>query len=162
MIKIAVYEIIVRHVGLHAVLWRPKRRRASHRILTQPMKYTLRDTERHCRLLMAWILRCHQAFCDFWHGCASHAETIDADDLSIETLQDQVTEGSICCLCQDKEDGKMIACDNSDYPFVWFHYACVSIKWKPKEFGSALNASEHNYLLFCLVLSTFALLLCTS
>ena len=48
------------------------------------------------------------------------------------TLQDQTTDRDTWCLCQDKEDGKMIACDNSDCPFVWFHYACVGIKRKPK------------------------------
>ena len=56
---------------------------------------------------------------------------IDATDDS-KTLQDQGTGGDTWCLSRDKEDGKMIACDNSDCPFVWFHYACVGIKRKPK------------------------------
>ena len=46
----------------------------------------------------------------------------------METLEDQGTGGDICCLCRDKEDGIMIACDNS----CWFHYAYVCIQRKPK------------------------------
>ena len=49
------YKFVIHHVGLHAVLWHLKRRRASRRILTLWMKCTLQDTERSCHLLMAWI-----------------------------------------------------------------------------------------------------------
>ena len=36
------------------------------------------------------------------------------------------------CLCNQHEYGKMIACDNDDCDIVWFHYACVNVKRKPR------------------------------
>lgn len=36
------------------------------------------------------------------------------------------------CLCNQPECGKMIACDNEDCDIVWFHYACVNVKRKPR------------------------------
>lgn len=36
------------------------------------------------------------------------------------------------CLCQSKESGDMIACDNHFCPYEWFHWKCVGLKKKPR------------------------------
>ncbi|XP_066992429.1 inhibitor of growth protein 3 [Anabrus simplex] len=36
------------------------------------------------------------------------------------------------CICNQVSYGYMVACDNEDCPFEWFHYACVDIKAPPK------------------------------
>ncbi|XP_034245058.1 inhibitor of growth protein 3-like [Thrips palmi] len=36
------------------------------------------------------------------------------------------------CLCNQVSYGDMVACDNEDCPFEWFHYACVNITAPPK------------------------------
>lgn len=36
------------------------------------------------------------------------------------------------CVCRDVSYGAMIACDGSDCPYEWFHYACVSLTVAPK------------------------------
>ena len=41
-------------------------------------------------------------------------------------------EEQLYCICNHPEYGKMIACDNSTCDIVWFHYACVNIRRKPK------------------------------
>ena len=48
------------------------------------------------------------------------------------TESDKHSDNEVWCLCKGKEDGKMIACDNSNCSIEWFHYACVGIKRKPK------------------------------
>ncbi|XP_026472536.1 inhibitor of growth protein 3 isoform X2 [Ctenocephalides felis] len=36
------------------------------------------------------------------------------------------------CLCNQVSYGDMVACDNEDCPFEWFHYPCVGIEAPPK------------------------------
>ncbi|XP_015113357.1 inhibitor of growth protein 3 [Diachasma alloeum] len=36
------------------------------------------------------------------------------------------------CVCNQVSYGDMVACDNSDCPFEWFHYPCVGIAAPPK------------------------------
>lgn len=36
------------------------------------------------------------------------------------------------CICNQVSYGDMVACDNEDCPFEWFHYACVGITQPPK------------------------------
>ncbi|XP_048516063.1 inhibitor of growth protein 3 isoform X2 [Athalia rosae] len=36
------------------------------------------------------------------------------------------------CICNQVSYGDMVACDNSDCPFEWFHYPCVGISAPPK------------------------------
>lgn len=36
------------------------------------------------------------------------------------------------CVCNQVSYGDMVACDNEDCPFEWFHYPCVSITAPPK------------------------------
>ena len=36
------------------------------------------------------------------------------------------------CICQQKESGRMIACDNEACPVIWFHVACLKMQRIPK------------------------------
>lgn len=36
------------------------------------------------------------------------------------------------CICNQVSYGDMVACDNDDCPFEWFHYQCVGITQPPK------------------------------
>ncbi|EEC07288.1 ing3, putative [Ixodes scapularis] len=36
------------------------------------------------------------------------------------------------CICNQVSYGDMVACDNDDCPFEWFHYPCVGISQPPK------------------------------
>ena len=36
------------------------------------------------------------------------------------------------CICNQVSYGDMVACDNSDCPYEWFHYPCVGITAPPK------------------------------
>ncbi|XP_058836223.1 inhibitor of growth protein 3 isoform X2 [Topomyia yanbarensis] len=36
------------------------------------------------------------------------------------------------CICNQVSYGDMVACDNEDCPFEWFHYPCVNITSSPK------------------------------
>ncbi|GAB0087199.1 Inhibitor of growth protein [Sergentomyia squamirostris] len=36
------------------------------------------------------------------------------------------------CICNQVSYGDMVACDNEDCPFEWFHYPCVGITQSPK------------------------------
>ncbi|RXG69040.1 Inhibitor of growth protein 4 [Armadillidium vulgare] len=36
------------------------------------------------------------------------------------------------CLCHQVSYGEMIACDKTDCPIEWFHFACVGLTTKPK------------------------------
>ncbi|XP_065919203.1 uncharacterized protein [Dysidea avara] len=50
---------------------------------------------------------------------------------SVENDSDSDKE-NIYCVCQKGSAGRMIACDNQQCHFKWFHYKCVGIKRAPK------------------------------
>ncbi|ODV85947.1 hypothetical protein CANARDRAFT_190422, partial [[Candida] arabinofermentans NRRL YB-2248] len=41
-------------------------------------------------------------------------------------------EDELYCFCQQVSYGNMIACDNSDCKYEWFHYDCVGLKEPPQ------------------------------
>ncbi len=36
------------------------------------------------------------------------------------------------CTCQQISFGDMVACDNDECPYEWFHWACVGLREEPK------------------------------
>ena len=64
---------------------------------------------------------------------------------SIESDSDSDKE-NIYCICQKGSAGRMVACDNQQCHFKWFHYSCVGIKRAPKGswFCSACKKSKQN------------------
>lgn len=62
---------------------------------------------------------------------------------SIDTVTPSVTpskdssavassSNEVFCLCGGKDEGRMIACDNSNCAIEWYHYKCIDISRKPK------------------------------
>ncbi|OUM54267.1 hypothetical protein BVG19_g3630 [[Candida] boidinii] len=41
-------------------------------------------------------------------------------------------DGELYCFCQQVSYGNMVACDNSDCKYEWFHYDCVGLKEPPQ------------------------------
>ena len=57
--------------------------------------------------------------------------SIASDDEADEPEQD--AEGDeIYCVCQQVSYGDMVACDNEECPYQWFHWTCVGLKAEPK------------------------------
>lgn len=50
----------------------------------------------------------------------------------VEDENSEQNEEQLYCVCSQPEFGRMIACDNPTCDVVWFHYACVNIRRKPK------------------------------
>jgi chromatin modification-related protein YNG2 len=46
--------------------------------------------------------------------------------------KEEESEKGVYCSCRKGEYGKMIACDNPNCKYQWFHYKCVNIKVAPK------------------------------
>lgn len=55
----------------------------------------------------------------------------DADDHSMYVDEDEGSDDRKYCLCQKVSFGDMIACDNEECPYEWFHWACVGLKSEP-------------------------------
>ncbi|RKP23505.1 hypothetical protein SYNPS1DRAFT_1687, partial [Syncephalis pseudoplumigaleata] len=41
-------------------------------------------------------------------------------------------EEPLYCMCRQVSYGDMVACDNDDCEFEWFHYECVGLTEPPK------------------------------
>lgn len=50
--------------------------------------------------------------------------------VAIESDSDDEAD-RLFCVCQQPEHGRMIACDDENCVFEWFHYACVGLKRRP-------------------------------
>ena len=44
----------------------------------------------------------------------------------------QREEGEQFCYCRQEESGQMIACDNDNCPYQWFHFECLQMTAPPK------------------------------
>ncbi|ERS98436.1 hypothetical protein HMPREF1624_05220 [Sporothrix schenckii ATCC 58251] len=57
-------------------------------------------------------------------GAPSSDDRMDIDD-------EEAGDDNKYCLCQNVSFGDMVACDNEDCPFEWFHWTCVGLKSEP-------------------------------
>ena len=57
-------------------------------------------------------------------GAPSSDDRMDVDD-------EEAGDDNKYCLCQNVSFGDMVACDNEDCPFEWFHWSCVGLKSEP-------------------------------
>lgn len=55
----------------------------------------------------------------------------DADEEMFEGEEDEGSDDKKYCLCQKVSFGDMVACDNDECPFEWFHWPCVGLKSEP-------------------------------
>ena len=48
-----------------------------------------------------------------------------------EDYDDQDDNERVYCTCQNVSSGSMVACDNLDCPYEWFHWSCVGLTKEP-------------------------------
>ncbi|KAK9773663.1 hypothetical protein AB5N19_05472 [Seiridium cardinale] len=56
----------------------------------------------------------------------------DSDADASGSGEEEDEEGKKYCLCQHVSYGDMVACDNPDCPYEWFHWNCVGLKSEPE------------------------------
>ncbi|KAK3383093.1 inhibitor of growth proteins N-terminal histone-binding-domain-containing protein [Lasiosphaeria ovina] len=55
----------------------------------------------------------------------------DDEDDAMDVDDDDAGDDKKYCLCQNVSFGDMVACDNDDCPYEWFHWGCVGLKSEP-------------------------------
>lgn len=57
----------------------------------------------------------------------------DGDDAVLDADEDDEdgSDDKKYCLCHNVSYGDMVACDNDDCPYEWFHWSCVGLKSEP-------------------------------
>ena len=53
------------------------------------------------------------------------------EDAEEEEEEDEGGDDKKYCLCQNVSHGDMVACDNDNCPYEWFHWSCVGLKSEP-------------------------------
>jgi len=62
----------------------------------------------------------------------SDEEDEDEEDEDVMDVDDdEAGDDKKYCLCQNVSFGDMVACDNDDCPYEWFHWSCVGLKSEP-------------------------------
>jgi inhibitor of growth protein 3 len=58
---------------------------------------------------------------------------VDGDDILGDADDDDEEGGDDkkYCLCHNVSYGDMVACDNDNCPYEWFHWSCVGLKSEP-------------------------------
>ncbi|KAJ2896634.1 Chromatin modification-related protein YNG2 [Zalerion maritima] len=65
------------------------------------------------------------------HGHHGPALTRRDGDGDVEMDDEEASDDKKYCLCQHVSFGDMVACDNDDCPYEWFHWSCVGLKSEP-------------------------------
>lgn len=61
-----------------------------------------------------------------------HTKREENDDEDMAYLDDdEAGDDKKYCLCQKVSFGDMVACDNEDCPYEWFHWSCVGLRSEP-------------------------------
>ncbi|KAF4123333.1 inhibitor of growth protein 3 [Geosmithia morbida] len=55
----------------------------------------------------------------------------DETMMDVEEEEEDGSDDKKYCLCHNVSYGDMVACDNDDCPYEWFHWSCVSLKSEP-------------------------------
>jgi inhibitor of growth protein 3 len=64
------------------------------------------------------------------HPSSSRTIIKDEDDV-MEVDDDEAGDDRKYCSCQNVSFGNMVACDNDECPYEWFHWGCVGLKSEP-------------------------------
>ena len=64
---------------------------------------------------------------------AGDSKDADGDDVIVDADEedDDGSDDKKYCLCHNVSYGDMVACDNDDCPYEWFHWSCVGLKSEP-------------------------------
>ncbi|TGO29004.1 hypothetical protein BPAE_0020g00490 [Botrytis paeoniae] len=55
----------------------------------------------------------------------------DGDDDMVDVDDEEGGDDKKYCICHNISYGDMVACDNEDCPYEWFHWSCVGVKSDP-------------------------------
>ncbi|KAK4136388.1 hypothetical protein BT67DRAFT_447794 [Trichocladium antarcticum] len=66
---------------------------------------------------------------------------VDEDDM-MDVDDDEAGDDRKYCSCQNVSFGNMVACDNDDCPYEWFHWGCVGLKSEPNGTWYCPDCSE--------------------
>lgn len=53
------------------------------------------------------------------------------DDMDDDDEDDGIEDTKVYCTCRNVSHGDMVACDNDDCPYEWFHWKCVGLTREP-------------------------------
>ncbi|KAK4464827.1 chromatin modification-related protein YNG2, partial [Cladorrhinum samala] len=70
-----------------------------------------------------------------------HRPRDDYDDV-MDLDDDDAGDDKKYCSCQNVSFGNMVACDNDDCPYEWFHWGCVGLKSEPNGTWYCPDCSE--------------------
>ncbi|KAK0657603.1 inhibitor of growth proteins N-terminal histone-binding-domain-containing protein [Cercophora newfieldiana] len=65
------------------------------------------------------------------HGGNAEEDDDEEDEDAMEVDDEDAGDDKKYCLCQNVSFGDMVACDNDDCPYEWFHWSCVGLKSEP-------------------------------
>lgn len=68
--------------------------------------------------------------------------TIKDEEDVMEVDDEEAGDDRKYCSCQNVSFGNMVACDNEDCPYEWFHWGCVGLKSDPKGMWYCPECSE--------------------
>lgn len=57
---------------------------------------------------------------------------LDAMQSSVSAANGEDDDDQLYCFCQTVSFGEMVACDNNDCKYQWFHYGCIGLNEPPK------------------------------
>jgi len=65
---------------------------------------------------------------------AGHDGALDSedDDQNEAGYEDEGDDNKLYCICHSVSHGNMVACDNENCPYEWFHWECVGMTQEPK------------------------------
>ena len=114
------------------------------------------------------LILCQKPYCDFivWTECDLFVERINSDNEAFQGIKPSLDNFFILpkllrgiesceshtpstsntmkyyCHCRGPEEGRMIACDNSNCEVEWFHFRCVGLTRKPRGFWYCSEACK--------------------
>lgn len=123
---------------------------------------TLKRTHPYFFQVQAQMALCNVAYCDFvvWTPLSMHIERVLRDEAFFDSVPaakklfthvimpelfaayftrkattNKCTDNieNAYCFCRGPESGKMLACDDPECKYQWFHYTCIGITRAPKQ-----------------------------
>ena len=66
-------------------------------------------------------------------GAVDEQGDVDEDDEEEEEEDDpEEADNNKYCICQNVSHGNMVACDNEECRYEWFHWGCVGVTREPQ------------------------------
>lgn len=65
-------------------------------------------------------------------AAAGHDGAADDEEMEDRGYDDEGDDNRLYCTCQTVSHGDMVACDNQNCAYEWFHWVCVGLTQEPK------------------------------